>query len=139
MSESWRRHCFYHNLCFVAKTTSSAWCGSNTYKIDQSTYGPAAPGREKPSIFVLLFFQRQIWCGFGNKGIKVWSIVVFPKWMGDLNYWRNKFKKSIFIDFLMDFWEIYSLDWKTHQLRHYKSSIIWHLHILNNFGFCELP
>ena len=39
------------------------------------TYGPVAPGRGKPSIFVYLFFEMQSWCGLGNVDIKVWSSV----------------------------------------------------------------
>ena len=68
-------------------------------------YGPESPGRGKPSIFVLFIFERQSRCGLWNEGIKLWSSVAFPKWMGDLNYWRKKFEKSIFMDFFDGFFE----------------------------------
>ena len=60
------------------------------------TYGPVAPGRETLSIFVLLFFERQGWCGLGNEGIKVSSSVTFPKCTGNLIIEEN------LRDFLLD-------------------------------------
>ena len=56
----------------------------------------------------LIFLERQSRCGLWNEGIKLWSSVAFPKWMGDLNYWRKKFEKSIFMDFFDGFFERFS-------------------------------
>ena len=51
------------------------------------------------------FLKGEAAVGRGNEGIKVLSIVTFPKWMRDLNYWRKKIKNIYFIDFFDGFFE----------------------------------
>ena len=85
------------NIIFMLKINFFRLCPLISGSPDNESYGPADPGRKKPSIFVLLFFQIRSWCGLGNEGIKVWSNVTFLRLI-DLHYWWQTFK-----DLLMEF------------------------------------
>ena len=93
----------------------------------RTTYGPEAPGWGKPSILVFFSLSKgKASAGWEMKVSKFGQVLCFPNWTGDLNYWRHFFKISIFIDFFV---KICSLDWKTRQLKHWKSPFTWKLWI----------
>ena len=99
-------------------------------------YGPEAPGRGKPSIFVYFFPEWQSWCSLGKEGIKDWSSDIFPKLPRDLNYWKKNSNKIFIFStiFLMDLLRFFFIISKPNQLRPWKSPLIWHL----RFFYCIL-
>ena len=87
-----------------------------------NTYGPIGPGVKKHSFYVLLFLERQSWCGLGNTDIIMLSSGTFSKWTLELSLRRKNYKQNIFMDFFDRFFGIFF-----HQIGKHPNSVITYL------------